>query len=94
MDLLSLYQIRACAPLDEISQLLGLPGKLGFDGSQVWEAYAGRLADIRHYCETDVVNTYLVYLRFQLMREILTAEEHLVECELARNTLAGSSEPH
>ena len=64
MDLLSLYQIRACAPLDEISQLLGLPGKLGFDGSQVWEAYQGRLADIRHYCETDVVNTYLVYLRF------------------------------
>ena len=39
MDLLALYQGRAVAPLDEIAQLLGFPGKLGMDGSQVWEAY-------------------------------------------------------
>jgi 3'-5' exonuclease len=95
MDLLSLYQLRACAPLDELAQLLGLPGKLGFDGSQVWDAYRrGRIVDIRRYCETDVANTYLVWLRFQLMREMLTAEQHLAECELVRGTLAASSEPH
>jgi predicted PolB exonuclease-like 3'-5' exonuclease len=95
MDLLSLYQLRACAPLDELAQLIGLPGKLGFDGSQVWDAYAGgRLVDIRRYCETDVVNTYLVFLRFQQMREALTPEQHRSECELVRNTLAASTEPH
>jgi predicted PolB exonuclease-like 3'-5' exonuclease len=95
MDLLSLYQLRACAPLDDMAQLLGLPGKLGFDGSKVWDAYMGsRITDIRRYCETDVVNTYLVYLRFQLMRESLTAEQHRAECELVRETLAASSEPH
>jgi hypothetical protein len=45
MDLLSLYQGRAVAPLDEIAQLLGLPGKLGMDGSQVWDAFqAGRMS--------------------------------------------------
>jgi predicted PolB exonuclease-like 3'-5' exonuclease len=95
MDLLSLYQLRAAAPLGDLARLLGLPGKLGFDGSQVWSAYRdGKLADIRRYCETDVVNTYLVFLRFQLMREALTAEQHRAECELVRMTLAGSLEPH
>ena len=33
----------------------------------------GELARIRHYCETDVLNTYLVYLRFELMRGALDA---------------------
>ncbi len=95
MDLLALYQPRANAPLDHLSQLLGLPGKLGLDGSQVWDAFlAGHLTEIRHYCETDVVNTYLVFLRFQLMREALTAEQHRAECELVRETLAKSVEPH
>jgi len=87
MDVLAGYQNRAWAPLDEIAQLLGLPGKLGMDGSQVWDAYqAGRLADIRNYCETDVVNTYLVFLRFQAMRGALTAEQHRAQCDLVRAT--------
>jgi predicted PolB exonuclease-like 3'-5' exonuclease len=95
MDLLALYQGRAVAPLDEIAQLLGLPGKLGMDGSQVWDAYqAGRLADIRNYCETDVVNTYLVFLRFQAMRGTLTGEQYHAHCDNVRSTLARSAEPH
>ena len=95
MDLLALYQPRANAPLDDLAQLMGLPGKIGLDGSKVWEAYStGRLADIRRYCEADTVNTYLVFLRFQRMREALTAEQHGRECELVRETLAKSGEPH
>jgi len=95
MDLLALYQPRANAPLDELAQLIGLPGKLGMDGSQVWSAYlAGKLADIRRYCESDVVNTYLVFLRFQMMRECLTPDEYRGECGLVRDTLAKSAEPH
>jgi len=95
MDLLALYQGRANAPLDDLSQLMGLPGKLGMKGSGVWDAYqTGRSADIRNYCETDVVNTYLVYLRFQLMRGALTAEQHKAQCEVVRSTLGKSAEPH
>ncbi len=95
MDLLALYQGRAVAPLDEIAQLLGLPGKLGMDGSQVWDAYlAGRIADVCNYCETDVVNTYLVFLRFQAMRGSLSQEQHAAHCQLVRGTLERSSEPH
>lgn len=95
MDLLSLYQLRAAAPLDEIAQLLGLPGKLGMDGTQVWPAYqAGELPAIRNYCETDAANTYLVFLRFQRLRGMLAAEHYQRECELVRTTLARSALPH
>ena len=95
MDILALYQPRANAPLDELAKLMGYPGKLGMDGSQVWRAFqAGEIVAIRNYCETDVVNTYLVYLRFQLMRGILDNEQYQRECELVRFTLSKSSEPH
>jgi hypothetical protein len=95
MDVLSLYQPRAAAPLDEVARLLGFPGKLGMDGSQVWDAYQqGELVKIRSYCETDVVNTYLVFLRFQLMRGLLTAEQYEQELDIVHNSLARSPAPH
>jgi hypothetical protein len=95
MDLLAMYTGRANAPLDELAKLIGFPGKLGMDGSKVWEAYEqGRLAEIRNYCETDVVNTYLVYARFQLMRGQFSRVRYDKECELVRSTLSKSEEPH
>jgi predicted PolB exonuclease-like 3'-5' exonuclease len=95
MDLLALYQPRANAPLDAMAKLCGLPGKLGMDGSAVNGAWLeGRIEDIRRYCETDVMNTYLLYCRYQLMRGGLTTEEHAQEVAMVRATLAGSDEPH
>jgi predicted PolB exonuclease-like 3'-5' exonuclease len=95
MDVMAGYQNRAWAPLDEIAQLCGLPGKLGMDGAQVWPAFRrGEIEAIRNYCETDVANTYLVYLRFQLMRGQLTAEEHDQEVALFRQFLADQAAPH
>src|SRR5204863_166210 len=58
MDLLALYQNRAYVPLDQMATLLGFPGKMGMSGHRVWEYYqAGKIGEIRHYCETDVLNT-------------------------------------
>ncbi len=95
MDLLALYQGRGNAPLSDLAQLMGLPGKLGMEGSQVWEAYqAGKLAEIRNYCETDVVNTYLIFQRFQMMRGTLSIEQHRTQCNIVRATLAKSPEAH
>jgi predicted PolB exonuclease-like 3'-5' exonuclease len=95
MDVLAAYQIRAAAPLDEIATLLGFPGKMGMSGAKVWDAYqGGDIAGIRNYCETDVLNTYLVYLRFQRMRGHLSDEGYLEECALVRDVLAGSQAPH
>ena len=36
----------------------------------------GRIKEIRDYCETDVLNTYLVYLRYMLHRADLTKEAY------------------
>ena len=95
MDLLALYQPRAFVPLDDLAKLLGFPGKLGMDGSKVWEAYQdGKIGEIRDYCETDVVNTYLVYLRFQRLRGWLTPEQYAAEAEVVRSTLAESDAQH
>jgi hypothetical protein len=95
MDLLALYQPRGAAPLDDIAQLLGYPGKLGFEGSRVWQAWQdGKIAQIRAYCETDVANTYLVYLRFQLMRGALARDQYQLEIDLLRATLEKSPDGH
>jgi 3'-5' exonuclease len=95
MDLLSLYQPRACVPLDQMAKLMGLPGKLGMDGAQVREAYArGELDAIRAYCECDVVNTYLVFLRFQLMRGLLDEAQQARECALVRTSLEKHAGAH
>lgn len=95
MDVLSAYQPRACAPLDQIATLLGLPGKMGMSGAKVWEHFLGSdIIGIRNYCETDVLNTYLVYLRFELMRGHLDQAGYRRECELVRNTLAADPREH
>lgn len=88
MDLLAQFQARAYAPLDAMAKLCGLPGKLGMDGSQVWGAYQrGEIAAIRAYCETDVVNTYLLYLRFMQLRGVLNAGAYAEEVVLTRKRL-------
>jgi len=95
MDVLSMYQARATAPLDQVAQLLGYPGKVGMSGGQVWDAYLeGEIEAIRNYCETDVVNTFLVFLRFQLMRGMLDARSHADEVQRVRDTLARSDAGH
>jgi hypothetical protein len=78
-----------------MASLLGLPGKLGFDGSQVWDAFqAGDLQGIRRYCETDVLNTWLVYLRFEQLRGRLSPPQHAEEIELVKQLLRAGKEPH
>jgi len=95
MDLLALYQPRAAAPLDEIARLAGLPGKLDMDGGSVWSSYRrGELARIRAYCETDVVNTFLVYTRFQRLRGALSDGAYAAEVALVRRTLEAAASEH
>jgi hypothetical protein len=95
MDVLSGFQPRARAKLADVAALLGFPGKLGFSGDQVWDAYlAGELLAVRRYCETDVLNTYLIYLRFQYLRARLDGPGLEAEFERLRVLLRGSGEPH
>jgi len=95
MDVLAGYEMRAYAPLDEVATILGFPGKMGMSGAKVWDEYqAGNVQGIRDYCETDVLNTYLVYLRFELMRGNLSGHEYNQECTLVRTTLESENKEH
>ena len=95
MDLLAMYQPRANAPLDDLAKLIGFPGKLGMDGGKVWEAWlAGEIAGIRDYCETDVMNTYLVLLRFRLMRGEISRDGYDAEIQFVKGELARLDKPH
>jgi len=95
MEVMAMYNARANAPLDSLAKLCGFPGKLGMDGSKVWHAFkAGKIKEIRDYCETDVANTHLVFLRFQLMRGLLTKASYESEIALVRETLAGYEGEH
>jgi predicted PolB exonuclease-like 3'-5' exonuclease len=93
--MLAMYQPRGNAPLDAMAKLCGFPGKLGMDGSQVYSAYLdGKRDEIRRYCETDVMNTYLLYCRFQKMRGGFTESEYEREIGFVRETLGALDEPH
>ncbi len=95
-DVLASYNHEATAPLNEIAKLLGFPGKMGMDDdNQVWQAYlSGNLKGIRDYCEVDVLNTYLIYLRYQLIRGEIDDEKLEQEYALLRNTLDNSEQAH
>lgn len=95
MDVLAGFQARGNASLDHISSLLGFPGKMGMDGSKVWDAYqAGQIEAIRNYCETDVLNTYLVYLRFEVMRGKMTVAAYDEEIKNLRGHLQHENKSH
>lgn len=63
--------------LDAVARLIGLPGKVGVDGSQVEGLYhAGQLESIQRYCLADVAQTALLFLRFRLLQGQITPEAY------------------
>jgi predicted PolB exonuclease-like 3'-5' exonuclease len=73
-DVLSSFSPGAKCTLHELCRVMGLPGKPdGINGADV-DLYfrQGRLREIADYCESDVVNTYRVWLRHELFRGNLT----------------------
>ena len=75
-DVLSSFSSQNKASLHELCRVMGLPGKPdGIGGADV-ERYCreGRVAEVAAYCETDVVNTYRVWLRYELFRGRLTED--------------------
>jgi predicted PolB exonuclease-like 3'-5' exonuclease len=88
----------AKATLHELCRVMGLPGKPdGMSGAEVEKYYRdGHIREIAEYCESDVLNTYRVWLRYELFRgrlselEFQGSEANLVEFVKAR----GNTKPH
>jgi 3'-5' exonuclease len=91
-DELSSFNSGGKVKLDELSKILGFPGKpADIDGSQV-EAFFrdGRISEIAAYCETDVVNTFRVWLRHELFCGRLTSATY----DHSERSLAGFLQAH
>jgi predicted PolB exonuclease-like 3'-5' exonuclease len=69
-DILASFSSQAKASLHEVCRVMGLPGKPdSIDGGEVHKYFReGRIQEIADYCESDVVNTYRVWLRHELFR--------------------------
>lgn len=95
MDKLSLHNYAYKQSLNVVSALCGIAGKGDVDGSQVvpmvknqeWEK-------LTTYCESDVLNTWLIYLRHQLLLgklnltmhdELIHATQHYLSTVLDNN---------
>jgi 3'-5' exonuclease len=97
-DVLSSFNSQCKATLHELCRVMGLPGKPdGISGADVERYYReGRIREIAEYCESDVVNTYRVWLRHELFRgrlslaEFEASEAALIEFIKAR----GNTKPH
>lgn len=76
-DMLSGYERHARVTLHQLSRVLDLPGKPeGVDGSHVETMIrAGQLNELAGYCASDVVNTYRIWLRYELFRGRLSEVE-------------------
>jgi predicted PolB exonuclease-like 3'-5' exonuclease len=74
-DVLSSFVPGAKASLHELCRVMGLPGKPdGMHGGEVEQYHRdGRIDEIAAYCESDVVNTYRVWLRHELFQGNLSA---------------------
>jgi len=91
-DALASYSYGAKVKLDQITKIIGLPGKPpGLDGARVQEMVcAGQIDEVSRYCETDVLNTYRLWLLYELFRGALTStqanwsETHIREFVLTR----------
>lgn len=77
LEALSDFGGSARIKLNEVCSIMGFPGKFGVDGGKVSDMYdAGQIKEIRDYCETDVLNTYLVYLRYMQHRGEISKDSY------------------
>ncbi|MEY3458727.1 MAG: hypothetical protein RL215_1884 [Planctomycetota bacterium] len=88
-ELLTNYgAFRLSGGLNLLANLIGKPGKSGIDGSQVQSLYdEGRADLINNYCRCDVLDTYFVFLRCQLLLGRITAQDEQVLTEQVRTWL-------
>ena len=82
--------------LDHICASVGLPGKYDVHGDQVLQLYyAGKQAKIDEYCRSDVLNTYWLFLKYELLRGKITKDDYLnyiaVMGEFLKKECAGMS---
>jgi len=66
--------------LDVIAQMAGLPGKFDVHGDEVYKLYFdGEYQKIVEYCESDVLNTYWLWLKYELLKGNLNNYKYILQ---------------
>ncbi len=74
--------------LNVLAKLIGLPGKYTIAGEDVESLFRqGRLKEINQYCMTDVLQTFLLFLRVELLRGKLDTNGYREAVTAAREDL-------
>ena len=96
LDLMAhLSRYQRGAGLDDLSRMLGFPGKSGMHGDEVAGAWMeGRLDEIRNYCDTDAANTYLLYLRYELIAGAINRSQYDARYARMAEALKASEQAH
>lgn len=77
MDHISEFGSARGLKLDLLCAALNLPGKYDIHGDQVLELfYENNLEKINEYCESDVLNTYWLFLKYELLRANLLKQDY------------------
>lgn len=83
LDSLGHFGLIRSLRLDNVCSMLGIPGKYDVNGSEVYKIYydetinfSEKMAKIDEYCQSDVLNTYWVYLKYELLKGELALEDY------------------
>ncbi|ALD02802.1 3'-5' exonuclease [Acinetobacter sp. TTH0-4] len=77
MDIMAMFNGRHFQKLDDVAHLLGYPGKRGDGAYHVPEyVHQQEWQKLTSYCEADVLNTWLVYLRWLLLKGQLLLNDY------------------
>ena len=78
MDHISEFGAARGLKLDLLCTMMGIPGKFDVSGDQVMDLYyQGEVEKIKEYCESDVLNTYWLYLKYELLKGNMNLEDYL-----------------
>jgi predicted PolB exonuclease-like 3'-5' exonuclease len=74
--------------LDVIAQMAGLPGKFDVSGDEVYKLYfEGELTKIQEYCESDTLNTYWLWLKYELLKGNISKEKYKENLQIMASKL-------
>jgi predicted PolB exonuclease-like 3'-5' exonuclease len=91
-DFMSEHGAARVGSLDALARAIGLPGKVGVDGSQVEGLYnAGQIELIKNYCLSDVAQTAFLLLRYRLLQGLLDRAAYQVAARGLYDALASDA---
>ena len=65
--------------LDTLASMAGLPGKFDVHGDEVYKLYFdGEIKKIEEYCESDVLNTYWLWLKYEVLKGNLLKSDYFL----------------